>query len=68
MKKLFNYCLLTLGALTLLACAGSSNQLPPEQSSGESKGQKFSACLDKHSPEECDRMINGSSQRRDRSY
>jgi hypothetical protein len=62
-------CLLALSLVQLPACAvygGASGTSREPQV--ETKGQQFSRCLDKHSPEECDKIINGPARPRTGGY
>lgn len=53
------YILTLMAVLLISACGSSSSQtIPDMETSGETKGQRFSKCLDTATPEECDRRIN----------
>lgn len=68
MNRLTLLGLLIPACIQLNACAvygGASGTSSEPQV--ETKGQQFSRCLDKASPEECDKRINGTSQPRTRT-
>lgn len=69
MRRLFLLCLLSAGLIQLPGCAiyGGSSGTTGE-AEVETKGEQFSRCLDKTSPEKCDEQINGPAKPRDRTY
>jgi hypothetical protein len=55
---------LALASLVISGCGGSPNTIPTEKGPSTSKGKRIVDCMDRGSPEECDRQIN----RRSRAY